>query len=110
MVTSIRELHDLARAGRPRTIAVAWPHDEDVLLSLARASKDGIVLPLLAGRRLVVEDIARGCGLALPDARFIECDTEAQAVEAAVQAVRAGRAQMLMKGLVSTSTFLRGVL
>ncbi len=110
MVTSIRELHELARRGTPRTLAVAWPHDEDVLLSLDRAVNHGIVRPLLAGRREIVEDVARRAGLPRVDADFLECESEAQAIEAAVQAVRVGRAQMLMKGLVSTSSFLRGVL
>jgi phosphate butyryltransferase len=110
MVTSIRELHDRARRGRPRTIAVAWPHDEDVLLSLDRAAGNGLVRPLLAGRRRVVEELVGRLALKHLDADFIESDSEADAVESAVRAVRAGRAQMLMKGLVSTSTFLRGIL
>jgi phosphate butyryltransferase len=110
MVTSIRELHDRARRGTPRTIAVAWPHDEDVLLSLDRAAGDGLVRPLLAGRRRLVEELASRLSLTHLDADFIESDSEADAVEAAVRAVRAGRAQMLMKGLVSTSAFLRGIL
>lgn len=110
MVTTIKELHDRARRGTPRTIAVAWPHDEDVLLSLDRAVGNGLVRPLLAGRRRVVEDLVNRLGLKNIDADFIESESETDAVEAAVRAVRAGRAQMLMKGLVSTSTFLRGIL
>jgi phosphate butyryltransferase len=110
MVTSIRELHELARRGTPRTIAVAWPHDEDVLLSLDRAAGHGLVRPLLAARRRVVEDLVARLKLTNLDADFIESDSETDAVEAAVRAVRAGRAHMLMKGLVPTSTFLRGIL
>lgn len=110
MVTSISTLHEQARRGSPRTIAVAWPHDEDVLLSLDRAAATGLVRPLLAGRRRIVEEICRRLSLSHLDADFLECETDAEAVEAAVRAVRNGRAQMLMKGLVSTSAFLRGVL
>ncbi len=110
MVTSIRELHEEARRGSARTIAVAWPHDEDVLLSLNRAAGEGLVRPLLSGQRRVVEDLARRLSLDHLGADFIECESEADAVEASVRAVRSGRAQMLMKGLVSTSLFLRGVL
>lgn len=109
-VTSISELHQQARRGTPRIIAVAWPHDEDVLLSLDRAAANGLVRPLLAGRRRMVEELCKGLDLSHLDAEFIECENEADAVEAAVRAVRAGRAQMLMKGLVSTSVFLKGVL
>lgn len=110
MVTSIRELHEQARLGLPRTIAVAWPHDEDVLLSLDRAAANGLVHPLLAGRRRVIEELCRRLNLRELNADFIECESDAEAVEAAVRAVRSGQAQMLMKGLVSTSLFLKGLL
>jgi phosphate butyryltransferase len=81
-----------------------------VLLSLDQAAGHGLVRPLLVGRRRVVEELAGRLELKNLDPDYIESDTEADAVEAAVRAVRAGRAQMLMKGLVSTSTFLRGIL
>jgi phosphate butyryltransferase len=81
-----------------------------VLLSLDRAAGHALVRPLLAGKRRLIEEIANRLELRSLDADFLECESEADAVEAAVRAVRAGRAQMLMKGLVSTSTFLRGIL
>lgn len=109
-MTTIRELHDLARKGSTRTIAVPWPHDEDVLVSLDKAAHAGLVRPLLAGRRSVIESVRERLGLRALDEVVIECANEAEAVETAVRKVAAGEAQMLMKGLVSTSLFLRGVL
>ena len=110
MVTHLRDVHDLARRGTPRSIAVAWPHDEDVLVSLARAAGEGLVQPLLVGQRSVIETIRGHAGLSRFEAGIVECATDADAVEVAVRKVAGGEAQMLMKGLVSTSVFLRGVL
>lgn len=110
MVTSIRTLHELAEKGTPHVIAVAWPHDEDVLVSLDRSAASGMVRPLLVGRRAVVEPLCERGGLARLPGDVVECATDAEAVEVAVRAVGAGEAQMLMKGLVSTSAFLKGVL
>jgi phosphate butyryltransferase len=110
MVTHLRDVHDLARRGTPRSIAVAWPHDEDVLVSLARAAGEGLVRPLLVGQRSVIETIRGQAGLGHFEAGIVECATDADAVEVAVRMVAGGEAQMLMKGLVSTSVFLRGVL
>ena len=107
---SIRELHEQAGRGTPRTIAVAWPHDEDVLLSLDRASANGLVRPRLVGRRATIETVRERLGLGRFDGEIIECEGDVEAVEIAVRRVAAGEAQMLMKGLVSTSVFLRGVL
>ena len=110
MVTSIRELHDRARAGTPRPIAVACAHDEDVLLSLDRAVREGLVQPLLVGRRAEIEAIRERRGLSIPTSGVIDCPGDVEACEIAVRKVSTGEARMLMKGLVSTSTFLRAIL
>lgn len=109
-VASVQELHALARKGTPRTIAVACPHDEDVLLSLHAADRAGIARPLLVGRRAQIESLAARLGLDGFAPEIIECADDAGAVELAVRKVRGGEAQMLMKGMVSTGTFLKGVL
>ncbi|HSK08478.1 MAG TPA: bifunctional enoyl-CoA hydratase/phosphate acetyltransferase [Vicinamibacterales bacterium] len=110
MVNSVRELQDLACRGTARTIAVPWPHDEDVLVSLDKAAAAGLVRPLLVGRRSVIESVRGAIGLRGLDEEIVERGTEAEAVEVAVRKVASGEAQMLMKGLVSTSLFLRGIL
>ncbi len=109
-VTSIRQVHALARQGTPRTIAVACPHDDGVLLSLDRAAAAGLVRPLLIGRRAVVESLCKKLHLDTFRPEIVECADDASAVELAVRKVKSGEAQMLMKGLVSTGTFLKGIL
>src|SRR5512140_1101084 len=109
-VTTIRQVHALAKQGTPRTIAVACPHDDDVLLSLDRATTAGLVRPLLVGRRAVIESVCAKLHLDTFRPEIVECSDDAAAVELAVRKVRSGEAQMLMKGLVSTGTFLKGVL
>ena len=108
--TSLRDVHARATHGTPRTIAVACPHDDDVLLSLDRAAAAGLVRPLLVGRRAVIEPLIAQLGLTRFTPEIVECSDDAAAVETAVRKVRSGEAQMLMKGLVSTGTFLKGVL
>jgi hypothetical protein len=63
-----------------------------------------------AGRPPSVIDSPGADGLGRPPGDIVECASEAEAIEAACRAVAGGRAQMLMKGLVSTSAFLKGVL
>lgn len=109
-VTTIQQIHGLARQGATRTIAVACPHDDDVILSLHKASEARLVRPLLVGRRAKIESVIAGLGLSGFRPDILECGDDEGAVELAVKKVRSGEAQMLMKGLVSTGTFLKGVL
>ncbi len=108
--TSLRDVHARAKRGTPRTIAVACPHDDDVLLSLDRASAAGLVRPLLVGRRALIESLCATLGLQDFRPEIVDCADDTAAVELAVRKVRSGEAQMLMKGLVSTGAFLKGVL
>jgi phosphate butyryltransferase len=89
---------------------VAWPHDEDVLASLDRAAAGGLVRPLLVGRRSVIEPLCAGIGLTRPPGEIIDCASDGEAIDTAVRKVGGGEAQMLMKGQVSTSAFLKGIL
>jgi len=110
MVTCMRDVHELARRGTPRVVAVAWPHDEDVLMSLDRAAREGLARPLFVGQRAVIDALRAKAGLGALEAGVVECGSEAEAVELSVRKVAAGEAQMLMKGFVTTALFLRGVL
>jgi len=103
-------VHARARRDTPLTIAVACPHDDDALLSLERAAAAGLVRPLLIGRRALIESLLETLGLQGFRPEIVDCADDAAAVERAVRTVRSGEAQMLMKGLVSTGTFLKGVL
>jgi phosphate butyryltransferase len=110
VVTTIGELHSLARSRTPCTIAVACAHDEDVLLSLDRAAAQGLVRPVLIGRGAEIDRLRERLALSRPGPDVVDCTDDARASELAVRKVSAGEAQMLMKGHVSTSVFLRAVL
>ncbi len=81
-----------------------WPVPSD------RAAAAGLVRPLLVGRRAIIESLCAKLRLDTFRPEIVECADDAAAVELAVRKVRSGEAQMLMKGLVSTGTFLKGVL
>jgi phosphate butyryltransferase len=110
VLTTIADLRNRARSGPPHVLAVACAHDEDVLLAVDRAARDGLVRPVLVGRAASIESLAGQHGLELPGAEVVDCPADGDAAERAVRLVSSGRAQMLMKGLVATSVLLRAVL
>ena len=102
----------LAASGReaPR-IAAAAAGEKAVLAALTEAAKQGLARPVLIGDR---EAVARACG-ALDNTEcsrweFIEEDNPAAAAVRAVELVRDGGADLVMKGLVTSAVFLRAVL
>ncbi|MDR2029191.1 MAG: bifunctional enoyl-CoA hydratase/phosphate acetyltransferase [Treponema sp.] len=94
----------------PPRIAAAVAQDEAVLASLAAARTLGLAGGVLVGDRPAIEEIARKRKIDISDMEIIHEDNEAAAAITAVGLVRDGRADLVMKGLVESAVFLRGVL
>ena len=97
-----------AKEAGPFRVCVAAAEDEELLFAVKLAKDMGIIRPILTGGREEIAACAKRCGL--EDYQVISCQTPEEAVEAAVLAVRDGRADILMKGLVNTSVYMRGAL
>jgi phosphate acetyltransferase len=90
-------------------MAVVYPVDEEALLGAVEAQRMGLVTLLLAGPSRRVGDVARRAGLDLDDVQILEAEDAPGAAEAGVDAVRSGRADLLAKGSLHTSTLLSAV-
>lgn len=108
MLSNFSALLKQAQAEPPCTMAVAVAHDEAVLTAVRDAAQLGFVKPILVGDGPAIERIAADIGFHGYD--VVDCAEEAAAVEAAVRLVRDHKADVLMKGLVNTSTYMRGIL
>ena len=109
----INTLDDLLRAvkDRPRKrLVVAWANDAHTLEAVNAAVEAGLVEAILVGDEPVM---VKGCAdLGLPRERFrmIHTATDAEAAIQAVAMVRAGEADLLMKGLLGTDKYMRAIL
>jgi phosphotransacetylase len=98
---------DADRLSRPVPVAVAGGSEPTVLKALRAACDRNWITPLVAGREREIRQIAVTCAINL--AGFTVLDTDNPSVTAVAQ-VRGGRAQMLMKGQISTPSLIRAVL
>lgn len=102
----------LAQVGKcsKKKIAVAAAADEPVLEAVAEAQSRDIADPILVGDENKIRDIARGLGIDLSKMEIIDEKDDEQAALKAVSLVHDGKADMYMKGKLSSKTFLRSVL
>ena len=94
-------------AGR---IAVAAAHDEDVLHAACAAKRQGIAEPILIGDCARIDALLRQLGEHPGDYARIGAADDADAARRAVSCVREGRANLLMKGLMSTAELMRAII
>jgi phosphate butyryltransferase len=91
-------------------IAVAEAGDQEVMESVLRAYKEGIAHFILFGNGEVISDwLQKNVIESAPGIEVVPTDTASAAI-GAVKAVHEGKADILMKGLVSTSVLLKAVL
>lgn len=93
----------------PRTAVVAAAHDAHTLQAVIQAQKDGLILPLLVGRRTDIRSISASLGYVLSEEQIVDADGEEDCAAKAVALIRAGRGGMLIKGMLQTGTLLKAV-
>ena len=94
----------------PRTIALAAAEDIDALRAVCMACDMGFVRAILCGNADKIQDLADNSGLDISDFEIVNCANDIESAGMAVELVRMGRADILMKGLVHTADILRAVL
>jgi phosphotransacetylase len=95
------------RRQRPVSVAVAGGADVTVLEALHAAQRRGWVDPWLVGPAAEVERLAAAGGINLKPFHLVDSDTPAAA---AVELVRSGQAELLMKGQIATPALMKAVL
>lgn len=104
LITTIRQ-----RSARSRC-AVVCAADYPTLEAVLRAKEDGLIDPILIGNRVdILAKLGELCADPAP-LTIVERNGAEECAQAAVELVRAGEAQCLMKGLIETSEIMHVVM
>lgn len=104
------ELEALSRKRKARRLAVAVAGDTQVLIAVRNAAENGLIRPLLVGNAGLISKLCTEIGYDPGTASLIdEPDPEASCTRA-VKLISEGKADILMKGMVSTAVLLKAVL
>lgn len=110
-ITKLQSIEDAIKGSEQVTVAVAMAEDPATIHAVAKAAVEGLMRVILVGHK------GKICALSddfdakfLDDAKIIHVEDEVEAGKVAVQMVHNGQAQVLMKGLIGTSTFMKAVL
>jgi phosphate butyryltransferase len=110
MFRNFDEIIKKAATGKQKIIAVAAANDVNTLSTFALAHKKGLARGILVGDKEVMERIARENDIDLSSQEIIHIPDDKEASLKACSLVKEGKADVLMKGMVKTSTFLKAVL
>src|SRR5215467_2206152 len=93
----------------PLTTAVAHPCDETSLRGALEAFQAGMIIPILVGPKDKIRKVAKSHALELDSINIIDAPHSQAAAALAVELVRKGQADLLMKGSLHSDELLSAV-
>ncbi len=96
-------------SGRKFRVAVANAGDLHSIEAVMLAESRGFAEPVLVGDKKAIVEILKEMGKTVPDKNIYDCHDAVEAVAKAVELVKNGEADFLMKGKLDTSVLLKGV-
>jgi phosphate butyryltransferase len=104
-----RELVERCRPLEPVRTAVVHPCDASALRAVAEAAAGGLIAPVLVGPRCRILAAAQEAGVDCSGFELVETVHSHEAAAAAVELVKRGAAEMLMKGSLHTDELMAAV-
>lgn len=109
VISSFSALKSRLQHLSPREAVVAAAHDEHTLQAVFAARRDGLIRPILVGRRNEIRSIARSLGEELSPEQIIDAQDDLECAARSVALIREGKGDILIKGMLQTGTLLKAV-
>src|SRR6516165_11818068 len=94
---------------QPIPAAVAHPCEKTALSAAIEAADKGLIKPILVGPIARIEAIAKSSGIDLDGAEVVDAGHSTASAAKAVEVVREGQAELLMKGSLHTDELMAAV-
>ncbi|OHD18426.1 MAG: phosphate butyryltransferase [Spirochaetes bacterium GWD1_61_31] len=110
MMRKIQEILDAALKKGKKRIALAAAQEESAMEAIVDAAKHGLAEPILIGDLAIIKQLAADLKADISGWLLIEEKDYAKAAAKAVELVKSGQADLVMKGILDTSVLLKAVL
>ncbi|MBD3370416.1 bifunctional enoyl-CoA hydratase/phosphate acetyltransferase [Candidatus Fermentibacteria bacterium] len=109
-IRNLEQLKERAKELPSMKVAVVMANESETLSAVSEAVEANMLEAVLIGPEEEIASSAEEAGVDISGMEIVHVTEEAEAAMKGTQLVRNGRAQVLMKGLIATSTFLKAVL
>ncbi|KAF0238265.1 MAG: hypothetical protein FD181_1210 [Prolixibacteraceae bacterium] len=106
-IKNFKDLLDAAQKQPAKKLVVVNGVDENTIEALNLAVEMGFVTPILTGDSKTIEKALEGLNFDKKKYHIVHADTPKEAGEKAIELVNNGKADLIMKGLLTTDKFMR---
>jgi phosphate butyryltransferase len=110
VLKNLNDLRRLVEGGARKKLVLAAAQDQHSLGAVIKAWKENIVEPILVGNREIIQNICAANNYDIGGLKIVHEPNTEMSVEMAVRMVSDKQGDVLMKGMVGTSTLLKCVL
>jgi phosphate butyryltransferase len=109
-IENFDQLLSLVKSREKKKLAIASAEGEEIVEAVKQATDEGVIEAMLIGDGAQIKDICQKLKFDLNKVEIIDAKDPKLTSQLAVELVKRKKADMLMKGKVSTSTLLKAVL
>lgn len=109
ILKDFKQLRQLVESVDKRTVAVVAAHDAHTLEAVLKTKDEGILDHILIGKKDEIIKIGNELGYDVSPDVIIDSDTDEDAVAKGLDLIKTGGSDFLQKGILQTSTLLKGV-
>lgn len=110
MITKLDQLVEKVKSKGKKKLVAAYANDAHTIGAAGMAVDRGLVEAILVGDEATIKAVCSDEKIDAGKFRIVQEADEAKAAARAVEIVRSGEADILMKGLVSTDKYMRAIL
>ncbi len=109
-IRTLKQLEKLVKEKSTPKMVVAFGQDEDTILAVNRAQDEKIIEAILVGKKEIIQAKCQKLDLPLNKFEIVNEPDEKKSGDVCVKMIIENKAQILMKGLISTPYFLKSIL
>lgn len=109
-IRRLDDLLDVLRSHPKKRLVAAYANDSHTIGAVTQAVKAGIVEATLVGDEPTIKKVCGDLGVDVSQFALVHEPVDVKAVAKAVQLINEGQGDVLMKGLVTTDKYMRGIL
>ncbi|KJF42361.1 phosphate acyltransferase [Draconibacterium sediminis] len=109
-INNFTELLEVVKKQPPKRVVAVNGVDVSTLEAMHDAVELGFVIPIITGDRTIIEESCKKLGIDISDYQIYDTKSIREAIDKAVELIHEDKADVLMKGMVSTDKFMRALL
>ncbi|MFA6652867.1 MAG: bifunctional enoyl-CoA hydratase/phosphate acetyltransferase [Candidatus Delongbacteria bacterium] len=109
-ITELEQMFEILKSKPKKRLVAAYAVDTHTIEAVNAAVDLGIIEATLVGTRAEIEKVCKSEGIDVNKFQIVEESDEMKATMKAVSLINEGKADFIMKGLVSTDKYMRAIL